>query len=162
VNPAGERNWRLIALGMVASAVLLGYAVVRPGIASGREALLAGLASDVHQAVEQGDPAALGRARERLFRSSHRDLLGQETAALLRLVTTLEEVTPSCAADRVGSAFERGTCLVWRGRYEDALIAFSRVSAAEGGAAGRELTVRLLHDRALALAPAVLPRSEQP
>jgi hypothetical protein len=162
VNPAGERNWRLVALGVVATAVLIGYAVARPSSAPSRDELLASLARDVHHAVQRGDPTELGRARQRLRRSAHRDLQGQETASLLRLLTTLERVAPSCAPDRAGSLLTQGACQLWRGRYEDALITFSRMSAAEGGVAGRELAARLLRDRTLALAPSVDPRSERP
>jgi hypothetical protein len=162
VNPPGKRNWRLVALGVSATAALVGYAVARPWRARSPSDRLGVVADAVHLAVLRRDPGELHRASELLRRGTHRDLLGREVPALLRLLTALEQAGPRCVPSRDAAALELGACLLWQGRFEEAVIVLSRVPSAEGGTVYREVTARLLREYPGRPARSADRRSERP
>jgi hypothetical protein len=116
---------------------------------------------DIYRAVHNGDPRALGVARERVRRVAHKDLLVRELPGLLRVIDTLSRTLPSCDV-RVKESFQRGVCHIRREQFDRALLAFARIPRRQGGAVYRDVAVRLMAQRRVGEVEASPSGSQRP
>lgn len=99
--------------------------------------------TDIYRAVQRDDARGLDRARERVRRVAHNDLLARDLPGMLRVIDALAHTPASCDVRQRG-AFRRGVCLLRRAQFDGALLAFARIPRRQGGAVYRDLAVRLM------------------
>ncbi|MFH2008552.1 MAG: hypothetical protein ABI333_18335 [bacterium] len=136
----------MVALGAGCAAVLIVVAVLVPGRRAVQGSVMQEITQDIDHSVSRSDGDALDRARERLRRVSHDDLLGRAVPGMLKVIDALSRTSPDCDA-RDERSFQRGICLIRRGRYDEALLAFASVPRRRGGAVYRDVAVRLMAHR---------------
>jgi hypothetical protein len=136
----------LVALGITCAVILCAVAVVTPKRRSGADGVMDLVTKDIYRAVTDGDAHALGKARERVRRVVHKDLLVRSVPGLLRVIDTLSRTPRTCDV-RAPGPFQRGVCHIRREQFDQALLAFAKVSQRQGGAVYRDMAVRLMAER---------------
>lgn len=140
------KDWRLVALGIACAVILCAIAVVAPRRRTGADGVMDQVTKDIYRAVADDDARALGKARERVRRVVHKDLLVRSVPGLLRIIDTLSHTPRSCDV-RAHGAFQRGVCHIRREQFDQALLAFAKVTQRQGGAVYRDVAVRLMAER---------------
>lgn len=150
-----------MALGITCAAIFCVVAVVSPKRRTGTDGVMDQVTKDIYRAVHDGDPSALGEARERVRRMAHKDLLVRTVPGLLRVIDTLSRTPRSCDV-RDEQSFRRGVCHIRREQFDQALLAFAQVPGRQGGAVYRDVAVRLMAERRSRPWVASRPGSDRP